>query len=265
LSTIKQHKATWSALAGGAVLLLVLAGCSGDSGGGSTNGQQASGGSPGSGGNSGSVAPGSSGPPMMMGSSGPPMMMGSGGAPAQTAAGPPPTNTTPPPNRPDPFKPWWSTYTPPPPVTTYVPPVRIALYDTAKPDVQPNIEVQEVPNRRVAGILTGNGAYAVFDDGKVVTPGSDVDGYTVAAINPKSVTLKKKVGTRTYVQVVPLTDVGSYTGGGMMGGMPGGMPGMGSYGRMPGMGSGRGMPGMGSGGRGRPGMPGYGSGGRIGL
>ena len=242
-------------------LVGILAGCSG---GGDTGTQQTA--SSGAAGGTGAGASGNMpmmGPSMggsgmgmptgpmggsMMGGMGPMggMMGGSaaGGA-AQTAAVPP-KNTTPPAHRVDPFMPWWDTTPPPPPVLSVVAPVRVAITDSAAKQNQPGIEIKEVPNRRVAGILSGNGVYALIDGPggqTVVKPGDMIDDYRVAAINPDSVVLKKevKVGSlkQTYTQVVPLTDVGTSMGGQTRGPVYGGPAGPGApRGMFPGLGGG---------------------------
>jgi hypothetical protein len=131
----------------------------------------------------------------------------------QTAAAPPGKENPAPGYRKDPFRPWFSTTPPPPNVLTLTEPVRIAMTGTTAPEVQPGVEIQEVPSRRVAGILNGNGVYALLDGGpagpEVVKPGQLLDdGYRVVMINSNSVTLQKKVNTQTYTQVVPLSDAG---------------------------------------------------------
>jgi hypothetical protein len=259
-----QHLRILGLLVGVTALGVTLAGCGGgdDSStppAGGTKGAKASGGSPDDG--SGSSSGGAPGGPSMagsgggggpMGSSGGGMGGGLGGGGQQAAAtgGPPPKDQTPPPGaRPDPFRPWWDTRPIPPPVLSFTAPIRIASANTAKPDVQPGIEIQEVPNRRVAGILTGNGIYALLDGGPgdpmVVKPGDvTADGYRVVMINSSSVTLKKTVNTQTFTQVVPLSDAGATTqmsspGGGFN---PGGQSGPGSFGGPAGLGArGRGL------------------------
>jgi hypothetical protein len=124
------------------------------------------------------------------------------------ASGPPP------PHRADPFQPWWDNKPKPPKVLELISPIRVAITNTSAPILQPNIEIQEVPNRRVAGILSGNGVYALIEgpDGQaVVKPGDTLDEYRVASIDADSVTLRRKVGNQTFTQVVPLTDAGSTT------------------------------------------------------
>ena len=161
---------------------------------------------------------------------------GVGSAPAAVASAPP-KNTTPPPGaRPDPFKPWWDSTPPPPPVLSLITPFRIASRDTVDPKVEPGIEIQEGPTRRVAGILTGNGVYALLDgNGKqeIVRPGDVLeDGYRVVLINFNSVTLKKTVSGQTFTQIVPLTDAGSAVGG-ATGGPPAGFGGKAGSGAPP--------------------------------
>ena len=224
-----QHLRILGLLAGVTALSVTLAGCGGGDDtstppAGGTKGAKASGGSPDDGsGSSGGSAPG--GPSMAgggggpMGSSGGGMGGGLGGGGQQAAAtgGPPPKDQTPPPGaRPDPFRPWWDTTPIPPPVLSFTAPIRIASPNTAVVVNQPGIEIQEVPNRRVAGILTGNGIYALLDGGPgdpmVVKPGDvTADGYRVIMINSSSVTLKKTVNTQTFTQVVPLSDAGATT------------------------------------------------------
>jgi hypothetical protein len=236
-------------LAAGIAGAVALAGC----GGGEDPNAQPAGGSGGSGG----AAP----MPNMGGGGG---QMGGGqvpstgttGAPGGAAVASAPKNDIPPSNaRLDPFKPWWSTEVPPPPVLSYLTPARIAVNSNEPPPDIP-VEIQEVPDRRVAGILTGNGVYALIEgvgDPKVVKPGDVLDdGYRVVRISSTAVTLQKKVGFRTYTQVVPLTDAGSSQttfGGGRPGGMGGpGGPGMfpGGGGSIPGFPGGRGRGGGGS-------------------
>ncbi len=203
-------------------------------------------------------------PPTAGGPAGVPgMPTGQGQQAAAAPAGPPQKLLASTPGvRYDPFKPTWSTVTPPTPVLSQIAPVRLAVRDSQRIPQTPVIEIQEVPTRRVSGILTGNGVYALLEgpDGtKVVKPGDDVDGYRVASINPDSVVLKRKFDRQVFTQVVPLTDVGS--GGGAptgFSGRPGGPggPGMGPAGPglsggIPGPGGGRRLPGMpGAGGRG---------------
>jgi hypothetical protein len=151
------------------------------------------------------------------------------GGGTQEATGQPPNVTSKPPGvRPDPFAPWWSTTPPPPPAITLVEPYRVATRESVVRPPEEKVEVEEVPNRRVAGIATGQGVYALVEgpEGQnVVRPGDMVGEYRVEAIRSRSVILKRTVGNVTYTQEVPLTDVGSqvratYVGG--MRGAPGG-------------------------------------------
>jgi len=230
-----------------------LSGCGGGDDGGTPTGTSTASNttttSGGAGGAGGGMMSGGGGAPGGMGMPG---MGAMGGGQQQVSAAPAPKNTAPAPGfRSDPLKPWWDTTPRPTPVLAYVDPVRIAIPNSAAEEKPEGVEIQEVPNRRVAGILTGNGVYALIDDfsgkAEVVKPGQVLDdGYHVVSINQSSVVLKKVVDNRTYIQTVPLTDAGSSTTtfappGGM--GMPGGgrMPGMGgSGGRMRGPGGGGG-------------------------
>jgi hypothetical protein len=138
-------------------------------------------------------------------------MAGGAGGGQQPAAGP--KVTTKPPNaRPDPFAPWWSTVPPPPPAITLVEPYRIATRETGIKPPEEKVEVQEVPNRRVAGIATGAGVYALVEgpEGQTVVKAGDMLGeYRVESIKARSIVLTRKVGNVSYTQEVPLTDVGS--------------------------------------------------------
>lgn len=168
-----------------------------------------------------------------------------GGQPTAVAATPPAGN--PPAHRMDPFKPWWPTDPIPPPVLSVIAPARFANIGTAAIASTPEIHIRETPNMRVAGILSGNGVYALIDGPgvqQVVKPGDLVGEYRVESINPDSVTLKRKEkladATRTYTQVIPLTDIGSNMGAIMsapgQGGFGPGAPGRGGGGRLGGMG-----------------------------
>ncbi len=160
----------------------------------------------------------SGGMPTFGGPMGGPMGGPAAGAPAGPgwaagggAAGP--KVTTKPPNaRPDPFAPWWSTTPPPPPAITLVEPYRIATREAGVKPVEETVEVQEVPNRRVAGIATGAGVYALVEgpEGQSVVKAGDMLGdYRVESIRSRSIVLTRKVGNVSYTQEVPLTDVGS--------------------------------------------------------
>lgn len=231
LQAKSQQSRIWIGIAAAALGSMALIGCGG--GGDDTNPGKVQGGA--SGGSAG--GPGGSGGSVSLGGG-----MGGGGQTAampgaapskQQVASDKPKNTSLPfAARNDPFKPWFNTIPPPPNVLTLTEPVRIAMTGTTAPEVQPGVEIQEVPSRRVAGILNGNGVYALLDGGpagpEVVKPGQLLDdGYRVTMINSNSVTLQKKVKTQTYTQVVPLTDAGSSASVGMGGGGFRSGPGMG--------------------------------------
>lgn len=164
---------------------------------------------------------------------------GFGGQVAQAAvAAPGPARTAKPPRgRTDPFEPWWEAR---PAVLSMIAPMRLAPASLGgQPPTEP-VEIREPPMGRVAGILTGDGAYALLErpDGvMVVKPGDVVAGYRVDAIRASSVVLRRRDGNRTYTQIVPLTDIPTMgfmapgAGSGMM--APGGAPMMG--GAIPGM------------------------------
>lgn len=172
-----------------------------------------------------------------------PALAGAAGSPARVAAAGP----TGVPHRSDPFNVPWKQPQAPPYVFSQVNPLRVASADVQAPPPN-NTEIREVPSRRVSGIMTGDGVYAILESGsdvEIVKPGSKTsDGYTVVAINGDSVRLQRKEGPVLYTQVVPLSDVGAspqtaaYGGGGYPGQMGGGgmmRPGMGGFTR-PGMG-----------------------------
>ena len=192
--------------------------------------------------------PGQTGGPMQGGPMG-----GMAGAPGAPGAAQVASNRVPPAHRADPFRPWWNSTPPPPPVISFVPPVRIAANLNIEPP-RAGIEVREVPQGRVAGILSGNGVYALIespyaDQGQaVIRPGQMIGEYRVASINKDSVTLKRtvRVGdrTETYTQIVPLTDIGAMQQQ-FSGPTPGGPGGAGMFG--PG-GRGPGLPGVPGGG-----------------
>jgi hypothetical protein len=145
-----------------------------------------------------------------------------------------------PPFRPrkDPFALKWKIPPPPPYVFNEIQPVRVASFQVTAPP-PPNTEVREVPSRRVSGIMSGDGVFAIMESEggeiEIVKPGSETkDGYKVVSIGSDTVTLKKKVGNVTYTQVVPLTDIlpgqqpqiggGGRFSGGRFGGPGGGGP-----------------------------------------
>jgi hypothetical protein len=178
-------------------------------------------------------------------------MMGGGGpgggaqqaAPAQGAA--PKETARPSARRADPFAPWWDSTPPPPPVLAQIPMIRIATYKVEPPPEVP-VEIIETPNRRVAGILSGQGVYALVEgpEGQtVVKPGDMLGDYRVESINATSISLKRTVGNRTYRQTVPLTDIGASNAPRFGTGNPfppGGRSGPGFGGGLPGTGGGGG-------------------------
>lgn len=149
----------------------------------------------------------------------------------------------------DPFVIDWKKLPPPPYIfDNIVGPVRVASVDVEIPPVG-EVTVREVPNRRVSGIMSGDGVFAILEaaDGSVpdiVKPGMTTkDGYKVVSITADSVTLERKDGNVTRTQQVPLTDqsfggASATGGGGLFGGgnqtgrpgglgTPGGLPGSG--------------------------------------
>lgn len=255
LRSVRLHRGRWWLIAVACLGVILVAGCGGG------DQQTATSGTPG-----GPMAPSRSeddstendgaqmspgiqmttGPGMMPGGGGMPPMAGgmggmgsfgpmgaagpTGGTQAASQAAGPQVTTRPPGARPDPFRPWWSTTPPPPPAITLVEPYRIATRESMVRPPEEKIEVQEVPNRRVAGIATGLGVYALIEgpEGQsVVRPGDMLGEYRVEAIRARSVILKRKVGNVTYTQEVPLTDVGSQLRTPFVGGMRGGPGGAG--------------------------------------
>jgi translation initiation factor IF-2 len=236
-------------LAGVALLGWAMAGCGGGEDTGTTTGSASAG--PRAGGREedddpAQVSPGGGGAGQMS-TAMPPGTMGGAqpSAPAQAAA--PKETARPSARRADPFAPWWDSTPPPPPVLTQIPMIRIATYRVEPPPEVP-VEIIETPTRRVAGILSGQGVYALVEgpEGQtVVKPGDMLGDYRVESINATSISLKRKVGNRTYRQTVPLTDVGSSNvprfGGGAP--FPPGGPGPGFGGGLPGVGGGGGRAG----------------------
>lgn len=149
----------------------------------------------------------------------------------------------------DPFYISWKKAPLPPYVFNEVEPLRLASADVKAPPPQDTV-VREVPTRRVSGIMSGEGIYAILESGgdnvEIVKPGSKTyDGYKVVSITADSVKLERRDGNYIYTQIVPLTDVpvGAQTAsyGGQrpgMGGVPGGFPG--APGGRPGFGGGGG-------------------------
>lgn len=152
----------------------------------------------------------------------------------------------------DPFKVAWQQPPAPPYIFQEVEPLRVASAGVEAPPAAP-VTVREVPDRRVSGIMTGSGVFAILEqngDSEIVKPGSVTqDGYRVMSITSDTVRLQKKEGNVILTQTVPLTDIATgptgMGGAGNRFGAPGGYPG--------------GFPGApGFPGGGRPGMPGTG-------
>ncbi len=159
----------------------------------------------------------------------------------------------------DPFFVTWRRKPLPPDPFQQVQPLQVASTTVMAPPSQP-VHVREVADRRVAGILTGKGVFAILEkDGQseIVKPGQMTsDGYKVVAITTNSVKLRKQDGNIIITQVVPLTDqsTSAVTPGYQQGGYGGrgyGGPGMGNRG----FGGGPAMPG--APGMGGPGFGGY--------
>lgn len=154
---------------------------------------------------------------------------GAPGAPAAVLA--PPLKV-----RPDPFLVAWRTPPQPPYIFDQIQPIRLASANVEAPPAKP-IEVREVPSRRVSGIMSGDGVFAILEqngDSEIVKPGSQTsDGYRVVSIDEDSVKLQRREGNAILTQIVPLSDaptgpsaprVGGFPGGGFRGN-PGGLPG----------------------------------------
>ena len=132
--------------------------------------------------------------------------------------------------RSDPFYVSWGHKPPPPYVFNVIQPMRIASANVVIPP-RTAVEVREVPSRRVSGIMSGDGVFAILEgagEPEVVKPGETTrDGWKVVAINDDSVKLELKQGYITRVQTLALTDVSTspqattFAGGGG-GGFPGG-------------------------------------------
>jgi hypothetical protein len=159
----------------------------------------------------------------------------------------------------DPFLVTWTKIPPPPYVFNdpNIQPLRVASADVEVPPVG-DVAVREVADRRVSGIMSGDGVFAILESPgdlpEIVKPGSQTkDGYRVVSISADSLKLQRKDGNIIRTQIVPLTDQAI---GGQQ--MTGGMFGAGQRGGMPGSG---GTPGSGGPRPGRPGRPGAGAGG----
>ena len=131
----------------------------------------------------------------------------------------------------DPFRVTWTRPIPPPYVFNDIQPIRVAsAFVNAPPPL--DAEIRLLPQRRVSGILEGDGVYAILEgaggDPEIVKPGSVTrDGFKVVSITSKTVKLERKQGRLLLVQSIPLSDLPSggfrNTGmGGMQGGMQGG-------------------------------------------
>lgn len=134
----------------------------------------------------------------------------------------------------DPFYVSWKNPPPPPYVFNEVQPLRLASAGIVTPPPK-DTEVRVVADRRVSGIMSGDGVYAILETGsdvEIVKPGSQTkDGYRVVSINVDSVKLQKREGNYLLTQTVPLTDVpvGGAQTAGFNGGMMGGRPGAGGF------------------------------------
>lgn len=152
----------------------------------------------------------------------------------------------------DPFLITWKRKPLPPDVFAEVQPLQVADTTVQAPPEKP-VVVEQVPNRRVAGIMRGNGVYAILEQNgqsEIVKPGSlTSDNYRVLAITDDSVKLEKREGNLILVENVKLSDL--QTAAQAMG--TGTYPGYGGY---PGAPGGMGRPGLP-----RPGAPSFGGGG----
>jgi len=185
------------------------------------------------------------------------------GAPAAKGApgapGTPPVVKLPPSKKGfDPFKIVWHKLPPPPYIfDNIVGPLRVASVDVEIPPAG-KLEIHEVPDRRVSGIMSGDGVFAILEtagsgDTEIVKPGMPTkDGYRVVSITADSVRLERTDGNVTRIQDVPLTDQSfAPASGGLFGGGAGN--------------PGGGVPGStGFPGGGRPGSTGFPGGGRPG-
>lgn len=197
------------------------------------------------------AGPGVSGPSGKQGifASGPPKAGAPGKPPVQTAK----AGVVPIIHNSDPFLIRWKKKPLPPPVFDLVAPMRLAGADIVAPPPN-NTIITEVPSRRVSGILTGDGVYAVLEnnngDTEIVKPGSITsDGYRVVAINSDSVKLQRKDGNLLRTQTVPLSDATTAPATMVPAGYNGGPPGYGPPGTS-GPGGGITRPGVGGGGGG---------------
>ncbi|CCW35120.1 hypothetical protein CTKA_02797 [Chthonomonas calidirosea] len=161
----------------------------------------------------------------------------------------------------DPFLVTWKKKPLPPDVFAEVQPLQVADTTVQAPPEKP-VVVQQVPDRRVAGIMRGNGIYAILEQNgqsEIVKPGSlTSDNYRVLTITDDAVKLEKREGNLILVENVKLSDL--QTAAQTMGTTPypgyRGYPGYGGYPGYPGAPGGMGRPGLP-----RPGAPSFGGGG----
>ncbi len=185
-------------------------------------------------------APGQMGMPGQRRGPGNGMQRGAATAPATALVPPPPPRV----HRMgvDPFRVPWTVPAPPPYVFEDILPVRLAS-DEVEPPVKEKVTVREEPALRVSGIMTGDGVFAILEEGggkvDIVKPGSSVDiavsggsrSYRVASIKDDTVTLESVDGNVTFQQIVPLSDAPIGTNAGSFGGGIGGPPMGGAAGR----------------------------------
>ncbi len=174
------------------------------------------------------------------GAPGAPSVMGTppGAAPGAKASDPFQVASARNPNKKDPFFPTWHTDPPPPDIFQDIQPIRVADQQIDTPPVG-DVTVREVPTRRVSGIMSGDGIYAIIEqngESEIVKPGSRTkDGYTVVSIDNDTVKLRRKDNNIIRTQTVPLSDEstggpaaggqGRFGGSGAFGGRGAGMPG----------------------------------------
>jgi hypothetical protein len=113
--------------------------------------------------------------------------------------------------RADPMRPWWDVSSRKPSVLDFLAPVRIAVHGTAAGRTAPEYSVQVAPTRRLAGVLTGAGVYALvvgpYGRADVVRPGQVLDdGYRVDSIGRDTVVISKASQSGVAFQSLRLTD-----------------------------------------------------------
>ncbi len=128
----------------------------------------------------------------------------------------------------DPFSYTWKALPPPPDVFASVEPIRVAS-PTLEIAPEKPVEIRETPTRRVAGIMSGEGVYAILDgggsDSEIVQPGGQTsDGYRVISITSDSVLLRKQEGNIIRTQTVMFGDAPPNTGVRPAGNFGGGFP-----------------------------------------